>query len=215
MSSLRYAVRIETPARHTAEVTLRFTPTGDTTDITLPAWCPGSYLIRDYARFVRDLVARGDDGAHRPATKIDKSTWRIDSSGVRELTVRYALYGHDLTVRTNHVDGTHAFLHGPATFLYPTTHRTAPVEVELAVPDGWTVTTAMAWDARPVLTAANIDELYDHPIHAGVTRTLRVPAKVPVRLVVWGDRAPGGVFTESRLAEDLGAIADDHIARMG
>ena len=215
MSALRYAVRIEAPARHTAEITLRFAPTGDTTDITMPAWCPGSYLIRDYARFVRDLVVSSDDGTHRPATKIDKSTWRIDSAGTRELTVRYALYGHDLTVRTNHIDPTHAFLHGPATFMFPTTHRTAPVEVELAVPQGWTVTTAMAWEPKAVLTAANIDELLDQPIHAGVTRSFAVPAKVPVRLVVWGDRAPGGVFTEARLAEDLGAIVDDHIARVG
>ncbi len=215
MSSLRYAVRIDAPGKHLAEVTLRFAPTGDTTDLTMPAWCPGSYLIRDYARFVRDLVVRGDDGAHRPATKIDKSTWRVDSAGTRELTVRYALYGHDLTVRTNHIDTTHAFLHGPATFMYPTTHRTVPTEVELTVPAEWSVTTAMAWDPASTLHAANIDELYDHPIHAGVTRSLAVPAKVPVRLVLWGDRAPGGMFSEAKLAEDLGAIVDDHIARMG
>lgn len=215
MSSLRYAVRIETPARHIAEVTLRFAPTGDTTDVTMPAWCPGSYLVRDYARFVRDLAVRGEDGGPRQATKVDKSTWRIESAGARELTVRYALYGHDLTVRTNHIDATHAFLHGPATFLYPTTHRTAPIEVELAVPADWSVTTAMAWEPATVLTAANIDELYDHPIHAGITRSLPVPARVPVRLVLWGDRAPGGVFTEARLAEDLGAIVEDHIARIG
>ena len=215
MSSLRYAVRIETPTRHTAEVTLRFAPTGDTTDVTMPAWCPGSYLIRDYARFVRDLEVRGDDGAPRRATKVDKSTWRIESAGARELTVRYALYGHDQTVRTNHIDATHAFLHGPATFLYPTTHRAAPIEVELAVPAGWSVTTAMAWEPAKVLIAANIDELYDHPIHAGISRSLPVPARVPVRLVLWGDRAPGGVFSEARLAEDLGAIVEDHIARIG
>ncbi len=215
MSSLRYAVRIETPARHTAEVTLRFAPTGDTTDVTMPAWCPGSYLIRDYARFVRDLVVTGDGESPRRATKIDKSTWRIKNAGARELTVRYGLYAHDLTVRTNHVDPTHAFLHGPATFLYPTTHRTAPIEVELAVPADWTVTTALAWEPAKVLTAANIDELYDSPIHAGISRTLSVPARVPVRLVLWGERAPGGMFGEARLAEDLGAIVEDHIKRVG
>jgi len=215
MSSLRYAVRIEAPGKHIAEVTLRFAPTGDTTDITMPSWCPGSYLIRDYARFVRDLVVSGDDGAHRRATKVDKATWRIDTEGTRELTVRYALYGHDLTVRTNHIDTTHAFLHGPATFMYPTTHRAAPCEVTMDVPAAWSVTTAMAWEPAHTLTAATIDELYDHPIHAGVTRSLAVPAKVPVRLVIWGDRAPGGMFSEAKLAEDLGAIVDDHIARMG
>ena len=49
MSSLRYAVRVDAPARHLVEIELRFVPTGDSVDLVLPAWCPGSYLIRDYA----------------------------------------------------------------------------------------------------------------------------------------------------------------------
>ena len=217
MSSLLYTVRIDAPHSHVAEVALRFAPTGDTTDLAMPAWCPGSYLIRDYARFVRDLTAKGDDGAPRRTIKIDKSTWRIDTAGVRELTVRYALYGNDLTVRTNHIDTEHAFLHGPATFMFPTAMRQAPIEVELSAPEGWELTTAMAWEPqRPwQLAAANIDELYDHPIHVGVVRTYPVSAKVPVRLAIWGERAPGGTFDEARLQADLGAIVDDHIARFG
>jgi predicted metalloprotease with PDZ domain len=217
MAHLRYAVRIAAPAQHLAEIELRFPVDADAVDVTLPAWCPGSYLIRDYARFVRDLAASGDDGAPRTATKRDKSTWTIDARGARELCVRYALYGHDLTVRTNHIDGDHAFLHGPATFLYPPHLRDAPVELELTIPDGWTLTTAMAWEpvAPYRLAAASIDELFDHPIHAGRVRTLAVPATIPVKLAIWGDRAPGGAFGESRLAGDLGAIVDDHIARFG
>jgi predicted metalloprotease with PDZ domain len=216
MSSLRYALRLDAPSRHTVDVTLRFAPTSDTTDITMPAWCPGSYLIRDYARFVRDLTVEAD-GNTRVATKIDKSTWRVDTSGATEIVVRYCVYGHDLTVRTNHVDPTHAFLHGPATFAYPTTHRTSPIEVAIEGPADWQLATAMTWEQSlpAVVRAANVDELYDHPIHVGISRTFTVPAKVPVRLVVWGDRAPGGTFTETRLAEDLGAIVDDHITRVG
>ncbi len=216
MTSLRYTVRLDAPDRHLAEVSLRFAAQGATTDVTLPSWCPGSYLIRDYARFVRDLTASGD-GKPLEVAKLDKATWRIQSAGVTELTVRYTLYGHDLTVRTNHIDDTHAFLHGPATFMYPPALRAAPIEVELMAPPDWSLTTAMAWGTeRPgVLHAANIDELYDHPIHLGLSRQFNVPAKVPTRLVIWGERAPGGTFTESRLAEDLGAIVDDHIARMG
>jgi predicted metalloprotease with PDZ domain len=218
MSSLRYAVRVDAPTRHTVEVVLRFAPKGASTDVTMPAWCPGSYLIRDYARFVRDLAVIGDDGTPRHATKVDKQTWRIDTANQREITVRYTMYGHDLTVRTNHIDGTHAFLHGPATFMFPTSHRTAPIELELTGPADWPLVTALDWNATTLpatLHAPNIDELYDHPIHLGPTRMFAVPAKVPVRLVVWGDRSPGGTFTETRLAEDLGAIVDDHCARLG
>jgi predicted metalloprotease with PDZ domain len=144
MSTLRYAVRVEAPERHTADIELRFSPDADSVDITMPAWCPGSYLIRDYARFVRDLVATGEDGRKRIVTKQDKTTWAIDAAGAKELTVRYAIYGHDLTVRTNHIDASHAFLHGPATFIYPVKQRSVPVEVTLAFPDAWQLITAAA-----------------------------------------------------------------------
>ena len=216
MSTLRYAVALDARRSHVVEVSLRFAPIAATTDVTMPAWCPGSYLIRDYARFVRDLSATDDAGAALRTTKVDKQTWRIETSERREVTLRYALYGHELSVRTNHIDEGHAFLHGPATFMYPVTHRAAPVEVEITdVPAAWTVTTAMAWEPATRLTAANIDELYDHPIHVGPVRTYHVPAHVPVRLVVWGERVPGGAFSEERLAHDLGAIVEDHVARLG
>jgi predicted metalloprotease with PDZ domain len=216
---LRYAVRLGTPARHVAEVELRFPADTDTVDVALPAWSPGSYLIRDYARFVRDLEVTAADGAPRRAAKRDKSTWTIETAGARELIVRYAVYGHDLSVRTNHIDGGHALLHGPATFLYPTHLRAAPIELVLEAPDGWTLTTAMA-PAPPSsgpwrLAAADIDELYDHPIHVGAARTYAVPAKLPVKLAIWGERAPGGTFDEQRLTADLAAIVDDHVARFG
>jgi predicted metalloprotease with PDZ domain len=214
MSSLRYAVRIEAPERHTAEIELRFAPDADEVDVTMPAWCPGSYLIRDYARYVRDLSAEAD-GAPVQVRKLDKQTWRITAKGAREIVVRYAVYGHDLTVRTNHIDAEHAFLHGPATFLYPTSQRTAPLEVDLAFPESWIMVTAAELVSPCRIRAASIDELYDQPIHLGPTRTYLVPARVPVRLAIWGTRAPGGMFDEQRLTTDLAAIVDDHVARFG
>jgi len=42
-----------------------------------------------------------------------------------------------------------------------------------------------------------------------------VAAPIPVRLAIWGDRAPGGMFDEARLATDLGAIVEDHVKRFG
>jgi len=214
--ALRYSVRIDTPNRHTVAIELRFTPDADHVDVTLPAWCPGSYMIRDYARFVKDLGATGDDGKPRAVTKVDKQTWRIERAGARELAVHYGLYGHDLTVRTNHIDGDHAFLHGPATFVYPVTQRGAAVEVALEYPAAWELTCAAKRDGR-TLRAASVDELYDHPIHVGTSRTHVVPAQRcgPVTLAIWGERAPGGVFDEARLVADLAAIVDDHVARYG
>jgi len=217
MSYLRYAIRLDQPNRHLVSIELRFPVDAATVDLMLPSWSPGSYLIRDYARFVRDLEVIDDHGAARTAIKRDKATWSIETRGARELCVRYAVYGHDLTVRTNHIDADHAFLHGPATFVVPLHLRSAPIELALAIPEGWTPISAMAWDPAPPFrfTAANIDELYDHPLHLGPVRTSAVPARIPVKLAIWGERAPGGAFDEARLAADLGAVVDDQIARFG
>lgn len=212
--ALRYSVSIDNPSSHTVSVELRFAPQANHVDIAMPAWCPGSYMIRDYARFIRDFTATGDDGQPRKSRKIDKQTWRIDTSGVRQLVVQYRVYGHDLTVRTNHIDGEHAFLHGPATFVYPMSQRDEPVEVALTYPTAWELTCAATRTATKI-EAASIDELYDHPIHVGTSRTHRVPAKIPVTLTIWGARAPGGTFDETRLIADLAAIVDDHVQRFG
>ncbi|CAN5405175.1 PDZ domain-containing protein [soil metagenome] len=212
--SLRYSVHIAAPEGHTVQVELRFLPDAEAVEVTLPAWCPGSYIIRDYARFVRDLAVVAEDGSARKVVKTDKQTWRIDRAGAKELTVTYGLYGHDLTVRTNHIDADHAFLHGPATFIYPVNQRAAPIEVQLHCHDSWSLTTAAQHTGR-LVHAVGIDELYDHPIHLGIVRSYAVRAHLPVELVIWGERAPGGMFDEQRLATDLAAIVDDHVARFG
>jgi predicted metalloprotease with PDZ domain len=220
---LRYVVELARPEDHLIGVTATVpVPAGATSvEVTLPAWCPGSYLIRDYARFVRDLEARDRTGTRRPATKIDKTTWRIETAGLDAIDVHYQVYAHDLTVRTNHVDATHAFVHGPATFVYTEADRRSPVELELVLPDGrgWRVTTGMTATTdedgeRIRLRADSVDELFDMPIHAGVVDVRRFTAAgAPFELAIWGEPVPGGVFTVDDLVRDLTRIASDHARR--
>src|SRR5262245_8190614 len=221
---LRYVVELARPEDHLIGVTATVpVPPGATSvDVTLPTWCPGSYLIRDYARFIRDLAATDRTGARRTATKVDKTTWRIDAAGADSVEVHYQVYGHDLTVRTNHVDATHAFIHGPATFLYCEDHRRAPVEIEIVPPAGrgWQITTGMTAATgedgeRVTLRAATVDELFDMPIHAGVVAAHRFTvAAPPFELAIWGEPVPGGVFTVDDLIRDLTKIAGEHIRRV-
>ncbi|HEU5055314.1 MAG TPA: hypothetical protein VFU21_02260, partial [Kofleriaceae bacterium] len=55
MSTLRYRLALPRPDSHLVDVELRFPAAAGA--VEMAAWCPGSYLIRDYARHVRDLVA--------------------------------------------------------------------------------------------------------------------------------------------------------------
>jgi predicted metalloprotease with PDZ domain len=222
--AVRYVLSLPDPETHLAHVTVEVPVerSAASIDLTMPAWCPGSYLIRDYARFVRDLGAFGPDGSALAVRKVDKSTWRIGvPPGAAKVIVHYRVYGHDLSVRTNHVDGSHAFLHGPATFAHVPALRAEPVTIEVLPPPGrgWALACGL-WqgDAAPVyhLTAASIDELYDSPLHLGHGTTRRFTAGgVPVELAVWGEAIPGGAFSLDTLVADLGAIVDDHARRIG
>jgi predicted metalloprotease with PDZ domain len=226
--AVRYTVDIA-PDEHLAHITVRFATAGLTgpVHLTMPAWCPGSYLVRDYARFVRDLSAHGDDGAARKVTKVEKHTWAIEADGAEQLVVTYAVYGHELTVRTNHIDASHAFLHGPATFAYVEALRRRPVTVTVRPPpgrnwrlacglDGGAFGTAADGDGCWRLSAPDVDALFDAPIHAGLVeeRAFDV-AGVPFELAIWGERVAGGAFTVDQLVDHLGAIALDHATRAG
>jgi predicted metalloprotease with PDZ domain len=223
----RYRVTLSAPAKHLVDVQYTFDPQSASAEVLvqMPAWCPGSYLIRDYPRFVRQLVARDGAGQSLAVRKVDKSTWSIAVPANGSIVVSYTVYGHDLTVRTNHIDDSHAFLHGPATFLYCPALRNESVDVHIVGPENpsqpWHVCCGLAF-GNPALTAsgitlhaASIDELLDMPMHLGPTRRAHLPCSTHVELVLWGPRVPGGQFSEDSLVTDLAAIVNAHVARLG
>ena len=75
-AALRYRIWPKDPAAHVYEVTVTVAdpdPSGQV--LTMPAWIPGSYMIRDYARNVVSIRAESD-GLAVPLTKLDKNRWR-------------------------------------------------------------------------------------------------------------------------------------------
>jgi len=144
----------------------------------LPAWIPGSYLVRDFARHV---VAIGASSGRRPVAleKIDKHSWRA-APVAGPLTVRSEVYAWDLSVRGAHLDTTHGFFNGSCVFLRPLGREDRRCEIEILPPGGrsgaryrnWRVATAMRRNgARPWgfggYAAADYDELIDHPVEIG------------------------------------------------
>src|SRR5687768_14924414 len=120
MREVRYQVSIHDAHAHLYSVRATFEGPfeGGTLDVQLPAWTPGSYLMREFARNVVEAWAEDADGRRIPAKKIDKATWRIETSGAARATLVTRVYANDLTVRTSHVDGTHAFFNGANLFVF-------------------------------------------------------------------------------------------------
>ncbi len=171
-----YTVLPRDPAAHIFEVTCTVQdpdPSGQC--FSLPAWIPGSYLIRDFARHVIHLEAMAD-GQPVKVTKLDKHTWRGKPCAA-PLTLRYEIYAWDFSVRTAHLDQTHGFFNGTSLFLRPHGRESRACLVDLRPPQGevrgaWRVATTL-----PVLEidahgfgqyrAADYEELIDHPVEMG------------------------------------------------
>ena len=137
--------------------------------LALPAWTPGSYLVRDYARFV-DRVCLLSGARELPLEKLDKQRWQLPAAH-QELKIRYRVYGNDLTVRTNHLDATHAQIIPAATFLYLEGQLDRPVEVRFeGFPPAWKVASSLP-HKQGAYVAADFDTLVDSPFELGTFRS--------------------------------------------
>ncbi len=157
-------------AQHLLEVELTF-PAGALVHggvAAMPAWTPGSYLVRDYARFV-DRVRVLDGLGERPLEKLDKQRWLLPATK-GETTIRYRVYGNDLTVRTNHVDATHAQIIPASTFLYLEGQLERAIDVRFeGFPAAWKVASSLPSKAGAYL-ARDFDILVDSPFELGTFR---------------------------------------------
>ncbi len=217
--SIHYAIRPADPAAHLFHVICRVEhpdPQGQL--FMLPAWIPGSYMIREFARNIVRISALA--GSRKvPMEKLDKHTWRAAPvKGVLEVACE--VYAWDLSVRAAHLDETHGFFNGSSVFLLPIGLEHAPCTVDILPPAGeryagWKVATGLA-PARATrrhgfgtYQASGYDELIDCPVELGEFDLGRFDVLgVPHEVAITG-RVPR--LDMKRLASDLARICEVQI----
>ena len=210
------------PAGHRYRVTL-MVPEPDSAGqrLALPAWIPGSYLIRDFSRQIETLHARAG-GRAVAVTKIDNHTWQA-APCEGPLQVEYTVYAWDLSVRGAHLDETHGFFNGTSVFLRVEGRESAPCLLDLEPPrgiDGWKVYTSLP-EARGYAGAArrhgfgrylapDYDALIDHPVEMGTPQVARFTAHGAEHELVFTGVAPR--LDLARIADDARRICEAQIA---
>jgi predicted metalloprotease with PDZ domain len=205
---IRYRVRLADPDRHWFEIECRIDDAADEQRFTLPAWIPGSYLLRDFARHVVRAEARSERET-LAAVKTGAAQWSVSGAGGRGLTFTVTVYALDQSVRGAYFDRQRGYFNGPCVFALPEGRDRDPVEVTLEPPAhaacaDWRVATALApveLDERGFGTyrAGDYDELLDHPVEISDFESIAFEAGgVPHRLVIAG-----------RFESDLDRIATD------
>lgn len=201
---VKYLVQIERPEQHHVKVSFKFSrkPGQNKIQVFLPSWSPGSYLMREYARHIRWFEATQGNGEVLFYEQKAKGIWEIDwkksslKTEQNDVQVSYEIYCKELTVRTSHVDASHAFLHGPSYLMGVVGENLEEPTIEFRFPPLWSkLSTSMKDISKSrnefIYSAANYDELIDTPVEIGCHETDGFEYKgKPHHLAYYGELYP-------------------------
>ena len=215
-AAVGYSVRVQNLHAHLFQVTLTIAQPAPLQRVSLPAWIPGSYLVREFSKSLQRLQAH--QGATSVAlTQLDKCSWQAECAANQPLVLSYEIYAFDNSVRTAWLDAARGFFNGTSLFLQVAGQENLPHALELlankALPN-WQVATGLT----PKKTnksgfgsylATNYDELVDCPVEMGEFWSGSfVACGIPHRFVVTG--APPS-FDGDRLLADTQQICEAEI----
>jgi predicted metalloprotease with PDZ domain len=217
--AIQYTIVPKDLAGHLFNVTVTVAaPSPDGQVFALPAWIPGSYMIREFARNIVRIRAEAGGAAVR-LTKLDKHSWQaapVDGP----LTVHYEVYAWDLSVRAAHLDQTHGFFNGTSVFLRVVGQEARPHQVDIQRPGDpaartWRVATSLPEAGAKrygfgTYAAGDYDELIDHPVEMGDFALGGFTAHGVRHDIVMTGRVPN--LDMARLEKDLKAICETQIA---
>ncbi len=207
--TLNYTVAMPDPTNHlfTVKLTIRGSIPQDFT-LRLPAWTPGSYLIREFARHVGPVLATIPGMPATPCEKISKDAWVVHCpADTEEVILAYTVYAYELTVRTSYLDANHGYFNGANLFLYRLEWQGVPCTLTIVPPAGWDV--ALGLPLVPNASghtyyAENYDILVDAPVEIGPFRRISFDVLgIPHDLVVVG---PPEALDVPRLVKDVQKI---------
>ncbi len=222
-SNAAHAYRIwpKDPAAHLFEVrvTVR-NPDADGQVFAIPAWIPGSYMIRDYAKHVVAVRAEAD-GRDVAVKKLDKSRWQAATTS-RELTLILEIFAHDESVRGAHLDASHAFFNGTCVFPAVEGQEELACDVEIVAPEapfgkGWRVATSMRRNTAGEYefggyTASDYAELIDHPVEIGQLSIGEFDVRgIPHAIAIRGKTR----VDMARLCRDLQKLCEHQVSFLG
>lgn len=217
---MHYHIHAIDPKAHLFEVTLTVSQASPSQVFCLPAWLPGSYMIRDFAKNIIEIDATENQQA-LTVTQLDKQTWQVNNQG-SDIVLCYQIYAWDLSVRTAHLDTNHGFFNGSSVFLAAKgleshSHQVTIAKPALAELSHWTLATSMHRTAGEPFgfgdfNAPNYDDLIDHPVEMGeLSIETFYAAGVPHDIVLSGKHRAN----MARLAKDLTAICEYQINLFG
>ena len=215
--AITYTLRFQDAARHYVDVEASYPTDGQrTVELMMAVWTPGSYLVREFARHVEGVEVLEPAGLAAPV-KTRKNRWAVETGGAPRVTVRYRVYGREMSVRTNWIESRFALINGAATFLTLVGGLEREHRVTLDLPSSWpramSGLAGVAGGAPTTFVAPDFDTLVDSPIVAGDLKVYEFTHLGKPHALVNVDE--NGSWDGARAVADVERIVATHAAFWG
>ena len=221
MTDIQYTLSLANPNAHLFAVELTFSSQPQQQyQLSLPAWLPGSYMVRDFAKNIVELSAYNQRGETIIAEKVDKQRWQVTAND-SQVTIKYQVYAFDQSVRTAYLDNQRGFFNGSSMFLSVDELADKPITLTLLPNDSlpnWRVATGLtrakqtskfAWGDYQ---AEHYQHLIDCPVALGEFDCTEFTVEGVRHHLVFTSKHYGDT---QRLADDVAKLCQHHINIFG
>ncbi len=214
MKEINYSISFDKPFIHYCEVEISLNNLEeDSVIFSMPVWTPGSYMVREYAKNVDRVTAEVPGGKILSIEKINKNSWKVDSSGQSNICFRYRVYCNDHTVRTSEINSDHAFLSNAGIFMFVRGLEDKRCVLKIELPPEWKkISTGMEEESKNIYAAENYDVFIDSPIEIGNQKILEFEIRgIKHFICLYGK----GNYNDEKLKNDFKTIAEEEIRLLG
>ncbi len=207
MKEIRFHIRPE-PASHYYYVEMEWATDQEVSEVFLPAWTPGSYMIRDYSKHLHSLHC------NHPWEQIDLSRWKVKCKPGSDIKLSYCIYAfEELTVRTNHLEEEFGLIQPTALFLCPDGWKNAQIQIYFDTEIFTKIYSQLRKNSPFLFIAEDYNTLYDSPFFlTNLSSEIFTVAGLPHEIVIQGT-IPFGV--KKQLIDDLTLILERETLAMG
>jgi len=133
LAPIAYAIDAADVRAHLYRIRLKIAQPQAQQRVALPAWIPGSYLLREFAKHLQNLRAT-QGGQARAVQQLDKNTWQIEADEGKVLQLDYEVYAFDASVRTAWLDAQRGFFNPTSLCLQVQGQTQRPHALRLILP---------------------------------------------------------------------------------
>jgi predicted metalloprotease with PDZ domain len=169
--TMTFTVSMEQPANHLFHVVFRCEGLkGPSQEFKMPAWSPGYYSIRDFARNVQNFRAEDGTGKELAWEKV-ANAWKVQSGTATAVKITYDVSATSSFVADPYLGEDRGYIVGTGVFMYVAGRVAHPVTVDIKLNPNWKSVASglepVSPDKPTTLVAPDFDALYDSPILIG------------------------------------------------